>query len=69
MGGREKTFRAAGLSEKSDLEKRRHRWDLCTRGKSDLERAKLTTQKAKELEASPDPYVIKFAKMFAHVPG
>ena len=35
--------------------------------KVDLERAKLTTQKAKELEASPDPYVIKFAKMFAHV--
>ncbi len=35
--------------------------------KVDLERAQLHTQKAKELEASPDPYVIKFAKMFAHV--
>ena len=35
--------------------------------KVDLERAQLHTQKAKELEASPDPYVMKFAKMFAHV--
>jgi pyruvate-formate lyase len=35
--------------------------------KVDLERAELHTQKAKELEFSPDPYVIKFAKMIAHV--
>ena len=27
----------------------------------------LHTQKARELELSPDPYVIKFAKMLAHV--
>jgi benzylsuccinate synthase len=35
--------------------------------KTDLERAVLQTQKARELEFSPDPYVIKFAKMLAHV--
>jgi benzylsuccinate synthase len=35
--------------------------------KVDLERAILHTEKAKELEASPDPYVIKFAKMIAHI--
>jgi benzylsuccinate synthase len=33
----------------------------------DLERPVLQTEKAKELESSPDPYVIKFAKMLAHV--
>ncbi len=35
--------------------------------KVDLERAKLHTQKAKEMEASPDPFVMKFAKILAHV--
>ncbi len=35
--------------------------------KVDLERAVLHTQKAKELEFSPDAYVIKFAKMIAHI--
>ncbi|RPJ80236.1 MAG: formate acetyltransferase, partial [Deltaproteobacteria bacterium] len=35
--------------------------------KTDLERAVMQTQKARELEFSPDPYVIKFAKMLAHV--
>lgn len=35
--------------------------------KVDLERAHLHTQKAKELESTSDAYVIKFAKMFAHV--
>jgi benzylsuccinate synthase len=35
--------------------------------KVDLERAQLHTQKAKEMEMSPDAYVIKFAKMFAHI--
>lgn len=35
--------------------------------KVDLERAVLQTQKARELEFSPDPYVIKFAKMLAHI--
>ncbi len=35
--------------------------------KVDLERALLHTQKARELEMSPDPDVIKFAHMFAHV--
>jgi pyruvate-formate lyase len=33
----------------------------------DLERPVLITEKARELEFSPDPFVIKFAKMFAHV--
>ena len=32
----------------------------------DMEQAILHTQKARELEFAPDPYVIKFAKMFAH---
>jgi pyruvate-formate lyase len=32
----------------------------------DLEQAQLDTAKARELEFAPDPYVIKFAKMFAH---
>ena len=35
--------------------------------KVDLERAKLHTQKAKGMEASPDPFVMKFAKILAHV--
>ena len=35
--------------------------------KVDLERAALHTQKAKELEWSSDAYVMKFAKMLAHV--
>ncbi len=35
--------------------------------KADLERAQLHTEKARELEFSPDPFVIKFAKMLAHV--
>ncbi|MFO7557222.1 MAG: pyruvate formate lyase family protein [Desulfobacterales bacterium] len=35
--------------------------------KVDLERPLLHTEKAKELEFSPDPYVIKFAKMIAHI--
>jgi pyruvate-formate lyase len=35
--------------------------------KVDLERAMLQTQKARELEFSADPYVIKFAKQLAHV--
>jgi len=34
--------------------------------KVDLERPVLQTEKAKELEFSPDPYVVKFAKMIAH---
>ncbi|HOS97792.1 MAG TPA: pyruvate formate lyase family protein [Deltaproteobacteria bacterium] len=33
----------------------------------DLERPVMQTEKAKELESSADPYVIKFAKMLAHV--
>ncbi|MDT8273039.1 MAG: pyruvate formate lyase family protein, partial [Desulfomonilia bacterium] len=33
----------------------------------DLERPVLQTEKARELEFSPDPYVIKFAKILAHV--
>ncbi|MBN2178401.1 MAG: formate acetyltransferase [Deltaproteobacteria bacterium] len=33
----------------------------------DLERPVLQTEKARELESSPDPYVIKFAKILAHV--
>ncbi|MBN2283585.1 MAG: formate acetyltransferase [Deltaproteobacteria bacterium] len=33
----------------------------------DLERPVLQTEKAKELERSPDPYVIKFAQILAHV--
>lgn len=33
----------------------------------DLERPVMQTEKAKELEYSPDPYVIKFAKILAHV--
>ncbi len=32
----------------------------------DLEEAQLDTAKARELEFAPDPYVVKFAKMFAH---
>ena len=32
----------------------------------DLEQARLHTEKARELEFAPDPYVVKFAKMFAH---
>lgn len=35
--------------------------------KVDLERAKAHTQKAKEMEMSPDAFVIKFAKIIAHV--
>ena len=35
--------------------------------KVDLERAILQTEKARELEMSPDPYVVKFAKMVAHI--
>lgn len=33
----------------------------------DLERPVLQTEKAKELERSPDPYVMKFAQILAHV--
>ena len=32
----------------------------------DLEQGRLLTEKARELEFAPDPYVVKFAKMFAH---
>src|SRR6056297_3136791 len=32
----------------------------------DLEKPQLQTQKARELEMSPDPAVIKFAQIFAH---
>ncbi|MFP4445853.1 MAG: pyruvate formate lyase family protein [Desulfosudaceae bacterium] len=35
--------------------------------KVDLERPRLQTDKARELEMSPDPWVIKFAHMFAHI--
>ena len=32
----------------------------------DLEQARMHTEKARELEFAPDPYVVKFAKMLAH---
>jgi len=35
--------------------------------KVDLERALMHTGKAKELEFTPDPYVVKFAKIIAHI--